>query len=162
MFVFQCSVGFQILREKKLPKRYFKRLIDARVNKLTHSTFHTLDDVENYAENTVSSIYYLMLEAQGTTDVHTDHFASHLGKAHGILTLVRAVPHNAIKRKIILPQDTLMKHNVSTESVFRGKNDKALQDVIFEVCSRAKQHLDKVNIYVFKGNLLIFTFNFLL
>lgn len=105
--------------------------------------------MERYAENTVSSIYYLILEAQDIKDVNTDHFASHLGKAHGITNLIRSVPYNAKKRKLVLPQDILMKHNVSSESIFQEKTSKEMKDVIFDVSSRAKQHLDKVSINSF-------------
>lgn len=103
-----------------------------------------LESLEKYAENTVSSIYYLLLEAHEQRDVHTDHFASHLGKAHGIVTVIRSVPHNAQRRSIDLPQDILMKHKVSSESVLQGASQKEFRDVIFDISSRAKQHLDKV------------------
>ena len=133
------------MQKKKLSKHYFKRLIEARFKKLSDSTFVDLESLEKYAENTVSSIYYLLLEAQGIKDVNTDHFASHLGKAHGIITLIRSVPHNAQKRNIVLPQNVLINHNVSSESIFQGKSNKDLKDVIFNISSRAKQHLDKVS-----------------
>ncbi|OXU22939.1 hypothetical protein TSAR_002272 [Trichomalopsis sarcophagae] len=132
----------RVLQKTKLTKQYFKRLIEARFNKLNLSTFPNLESLEKYAEHTVSSVYYLILEAHGIKDVDTDHFASHLGKAHGIVTLIRSVPHNAKCRKMVLPQDILMKYNVSSESVLQGTSSKELKDVIFEVSSRAKQHLD--------------------
>lgn len=122
-------------------------MIEARFNKLNSSTFPDLEALENYADHTVSSVYYLLLEAHGIKDVNTDHFASHLGKAHGIVTLIRSVPHNAKRRKMILPQNILMKYNVSSESVLQATSNKELKDVIFEVSSRAKQHLDKVSYY---------------
>ncbi|XP_014210744.1 NADH dehydrogenase (ubiquinone) complex I, assembly factor 6 [Copidosoma floridanum] len=133
----------RVLQENKLSKHYFKRLIEARFNQLSNSIFINLESLEKYAENTVSSVYYLILEAQGTKDVHTDHYASHLGKAHGIVTLIRSVPYNAQKRKMVLPQDILMKHNVSSESIFQGKSTKELRDVVYDVSCRAKQHFDK-------------------
>lgn len=40
--------------------------------------------------------------------------------------------------------DVLMKHNVSQESVFRGNDNENMKNVIFDVASRAKSHLDKV------------------
>lgn len=132
------------MQKKKLSKHYFKRLLEARLKKLNSPAVINLESLEVYAENTVSSIYYLILEAHGTKDVNTDHFASHLGKAHGIVTLIRSIPHNIKKRKIDLPQEILMKHNISTESVFQGTNNKKLADVIYDVSSKAKQHLDKV------------------
>lgn len=138
------------MQKRKLSKNYFKRLLEARVKKLSTPTIINLESLETYAENTVSSTYYLILEAQGTKDVNTDHFASHVGKAQGIVNTIRSIPHNIQRRKIDLPQDILMKHNVSTESVFQKTKNKELADVIYDVSSRAKQHLDKVEKYIIK------------
>ncbi|XP_046832002.1 NADH dehydrogenase (ubiquinone) complex I, assembly factor 6 [Vespa velutina] len=133
----------RILQKHKLSKRYFKRLIDARLDKLEKSTFPNIQAVENYAESTVSSIYYLLLEAHGTKNIKADHAASHLGKAQGIVTLLRSIPYHAQKRVIVLPEDILMKHNISSESVLRNVKNTALNDVIFEVASCAKQHVEE-------------------
>lgn len=47
--------------------------------------------MERYAEETVSSIYYLILKVAGVENVHADHVASHLGKAQGISNILRYV-----------------------------------------------------------------------
>lgn len=107
--------------------------------------FPDLESLEKYSENSTSSIYYLLLEANGTKDINVDHVASHLGKAHGIVNLIRSVAHHAQKRNCVLPQDILIKHDVPMESIFRGETSKGLCDAVFEVSSRAKLHLDKVN-----------------
>ncbi|XP_043276355.1 NADH dehydrogenase (ubiquinone) complex I, assembly factor 6 [Venturia canescens] len=133
----------RLLKRHKLSKRYFKRLISSRSERSGVTTFADLESLEKYAENAFSSIYYLLLEANSTVNVDADHAASHLGKSHGIVTLIRSVPYHAQKRNCILPQDILMNHDISMESLFRGKSSKALTDVIFEVSSRAKLHLDK-------------------
>lgn len=44
---------------------YLKRLISSRENCMLNSSFKTLEDMDTYAENSVSSIYYLFLEAMG-------------------------------------------------------------------------------------------------
>ena len=44
----------------------------------------------------------------GIKDVHADHVASHVGKALGVTTLVRAVPHHAQKRQLYLPTDLMI------------------------------------------------------
>lgn len=134
----------QILQQHKLSKRYFKRLIDARLNKLSNSIFVDLESLERYCDYTASSIYYLLLEAQGTTNIDADHAASHFGKAHGLVTLIRSVPYNARKRVMVLPQDILMRNSVSSESVFQGQLSVGFKDAIFEVASNAKQHLKMV------------------
>lgn len=133
----------RILQKHKLSKRYFKRLIDARLDKLEKSIFPSVQDVENYAEKAFSSIYYLLLEANGIKNINADHAASHLGKAHGIVTFIRSVPYHARKRVIVLPEDILIKHNVSSEAILQNVTGDALNNVIFEVASYAKLHLDE-------------------
>lgn len=131
----------RILQRHKLSKRYFKRLIDARLNKLSNSIFVDLESLERYCDYTASSIYYLILEVNGTANVNADHAASHFGKAHGLVTLIRSVPYNARKRVIVLPQDVLLRNSVSSESVFQGQSSAGIRDAVFEVASCAKQHL---------------------
>lgn len=131
----------RILQRHKLSKRYFKRLIDARLNKLSGSIFVDLESLEKYCDYTTSSIYYLLLEAQGTANVNADHAASHLGKAHGLVTLIRSVPYNARKRVMVLPQDVLLKNGVSSESIFQRQSSAGFKDAILQVASCARQHL---------------------
>ncbi|XP_017886003.1 NADH dehydrogenase (ubiquinone) complex I, assembly factor 6 [Ceratina calcarata] len=132
----------RILQKHSLSKHYFKRLIDIRLEKLHEYLFHDIAEIERYAEYSNSSIYYLLLQAHGINDMNADHAASHLGKAHGIVNLVRSVPYNAMKRVNMLPQDILMKHSVSTEAVLQGSSSKNLENVIYDVASCGKLHLD--------------------
>jgi hypothetical protein len=39
----------------------------------------TVQDLEDYAEHTASSLLYLALESLGIKNIHADHVASHLG-----------------------------------------------------------------------------------
>ena len=47
--------------------------------------------------------------ALGVKDVHTDHTASHLGKAIGVVTLLRSAPFHGSKGKVFLPNDIMIK-----------------------------------------------------
>ncbi|XP_050598479.1 NADH dehydrogenase (ubiquinone) complex I, assembly factor 6 [Bombus affinis] len=132
----------RILQKHSLSKHYFKRLIDIRLDKLRDYSFHNMDEIEKYAEYSSSSIYYLLLQAHGVNNINADHAASHMGKAHGIVNLLRSIPYNASKRVNMLPQDILMKHSVSTEAVLQGQSSKNLQDVVYDVASYGKLHLD--------------------
>jgi NADH dehydrogenase [ubiquinone] 1 alpha subcomplex assembly factor 6 len=82
----------------------------------------------------------------GVESIHADHAASHLGKAHGIVNLIRSVPYNAQRKSVSLPQDVLLQHNVPHETVLRGNCTADLKDVVFDIAARAKQHLDKVTV----------------
>lgn len=50
-------------------------------------------------------------------DVHADHAASHIGKAHGIVTCLRAVPVHSSRRQVFLPVDICMLVSASIQSV---------------------------------------------
>ncbi|XP_021927289.1 NADH dehydrogenase (ubiquinone) complex I, assembly factor 6 isoform X2 [Zootermopsis nevadensis] len=133
------------IRRRRLSKRYLKRLITVRADHLRSAVFPDLEAVESYAEHSVSSVYYLLLEASGVESIHADHAASHLGKAHGIVNLIRSVPFNAPRKIVSLPQDVLLQHNVPHETVLRAKCTADLKEAVFDVAARAKQHLNKLS-----------------
>lgn len=130
-------------KRHKLSKRYLKRLITVRAARLTSTAFPDLEAVEHYAEHSVSSVYYLLLEASGVENIHADHAASHLGKAYGIVNVIRSVLYDAQRQIVALPQDVLLQHNVSHETVLRYNCTADLRDAVFDIAARAKQHLDK-------------------
>ena len=65
--------------------------------------------MEKYAEQTSSTLLYLALQAIGTSDVNSDHVASHVGKAMGIATVLRATPFQIRERRMYLPAETMAK-----------------------------------------------------
>ncbi|CAH2238834.1 NADH dehydrogenase (ubiquinone) complex I, assembly factor 6 [Pararge aegeria] len=127
----------------KLPRRYIERLVSSRAGLLKAKYFKSLEDVETYAENTVSTIYYLLLCIAGVTNVHADHAASHLGKAQGIVNILRSVHVSNYHKTVCLPMELLMKYKISQQAVLRGSDDENMRNVIFEIASRANSHLEK-------------------
>lgn len=131
------------LKKVKLTKRYFDRLINAR--KLQNLSFITNKQMENYAEESVSSVHYIILEMLNCKNVNADHAASHLGKAQGITNILRSIfAQRSRSQYLPIPQEILMKHGVSQERFIRSKpKDKGVEDVVFEVATLAHQHLEK-------------------
>ncbi|NWS84079.1 NDUF6 factor, partial [Ptilorrhoa leucosticta] len=80
----------------------------------------------------------------GVRDIHADHAASHIGKAQGIVTCLRATPYHCTRRKVFLPMDICMLHGVSQEDFIRGKQEKNVRDVIYDIASQAHIHLEHV------------------
>ncbi len=89
-------------------------------------TVRTVEDLESYADHTASSLISLSLELLGVKDLQADHAASHVGKniflsfivtyspillgrAVGIVTILRATPHILPQRQIYLPYELLAK-----------------------------------------------------
>jgi len=103
----------------------------------------SLAALENFAEDTTSSLLYLTLESLGLRHPEADHAASHIGKAVGISFLLRGTPYHLRSRHTYLPIELLAKHGVSEEALYRGELDRAqnLPEIIFEIASTAHAHL---------------------
>ena len=84
-----------VMDENKLSKTWLKRSIEARVNDGRRDVTdmpETIEELERYAEDTVSTMLYLTLQAGGIKSTAADHAASHIGKASGILLLLKSLP----------------------------------------------------------------------
>lgn len=128
---------------------YFQRLIQAR-QRSSNMMFMSVQELEQYAEISTSSIYYLLVKIAGIDDLNVDHAASHLGKAQGILNCLRTLGAVTVRQSRGLnalppiPQEILLKHGCSYEKVLRQRpDDVAAQNCVFDVASVAKIHLEK-------------------
>ncbi len=91
--------------------------------------------------------------------MHLDHLASHIGKACGIVAILRGIPVLAAPAPrvqsprgvdvgsgrtpvLLLPLDVMAEVGLKEEDVFRqGPNAPGLQDAVFKVATRANDHL---------------------
>ncbi|KAI5286217.1 hypothetical protein KEM54_006959 [Ascosphaera aggregata] len=145
------------LGKKHISRGWLLRLINAREQYLTNSSYTSIEALEQYAESTYSTLLYLTLSAIPLTSVTADHFASHIGKAAGITTVLKGVPLVAFPRQpaqgqqsgdrsrqgaIMLPLDIMAQSGVREEDVFRrGADADGLRDAVFAVATRASDHL---------------------
>ncbi|XP_032079159.1 NADH dehydrogenase (ubiquinone) complex I, assembly factor 6 isoform X2 [Thamnophis elegans] len=137
---------WKAVRRQNLTKRWFMNIIDQREKNLDDRAYRDISELETYAENTQSSLLYLTLETLGVRDIHADHAASHIGKAQGIVTCLRATPYHASRRKVFLPMDICMLHGVSQEDFIRNNEAKKIRDVVYDIASQAHVHLEHVAI----------------
>lgn len=144
---------------KKSLKFWISRLIRTREKHMDNRPFTSLASLEDYAENTYSTMMYATLASMPLRSMDVDHLASHIGKACGIVAVLRGVPllaapAQAVKtplgqeapqthqQALLLPLDILAEEGVKEEDVFRqGPNAAGLQDAIFKVATRANDHL---------------------
>ncbi|XP_070239097.1 NADH dehydrogenase (ubiquinone) complex I, assembly factor 6 isoform X3 [Bos mutus] len=132
---------WKAVRRHNLTKRWLMKIIDEREKNLDDKAYRNIQELENYAENTQSSLLYLTLEILGIKDLHADHAASHIGKAQGIVTCLRATPYHGSRRRVFLPMDICMLHGVSQEDFLRKSQDRNVRDVVYDVASQAHLHL---------------------
>lgn len=71
----------QAVKSYNLSKSWFNRLIDARKQFLATDQFKTMDELENYGDAQMASIYYILMNCMNIkkNNIDCDHVASHLG-----------------------------------------------------------------------------------
>lgn len=140
-------------------KFWLLRLINTRERHMENRPFPTLAALEDYAENTYATLMYMTLASMPLQSVHMDHLASHIGKACGIVATLRGIPILAAPSQpihgpsgqgvgstrspaLLLPLDVMAETGLKEEDVFRyGPNAEGLQDAVFQVATRANDHL---------------------
>lgn len=140
-------------------KFWLLRLVSTREKHMENRPFANLTALEDYAENTYATLMYMTLAAMPLQSVHMDHLASHIGKAYGIAASLRGIPVLAAPSQpiqgpsgssvgstrspaLLLPLDVMAEVGLKEEDVFRrGPNAEGLQDAVFQVATRANDHL---------------------
>jgi len=117
--------------------------------------FRNMQDLEAYAEGTYASLLYATLEGLGLRDTGLDHVASHVGKAEGIVAVVRGLAVLARAEgggAVVLPLDLCAEVGLRQEDVLRraqgrGSGDGGedavgrLKEVVFRIATLANDHL---------------------
>ena len=86
------SLSARTLGSVQLSKAWLQRLVSTREKYLLSPPFASLEDLEQYAENTYSTLLYLTLSALPLCSLSADHLASHIRKAAGIAAVLRGIP----------------------------------------------------------------------
>ena len=101
-----------------------------------------MESLTAHAEATASTHYYLLLSLLGISSDTLSHAASHLGIAHCMSTLLRALPYHASKGRMVIPTEITARHGVSHEDVFRkGSGAKGIEDAVFEFATIANDNM---------------------
>jgi len=129
------------VRQYRLTTRWLSRMLDARERSLSEGQPADINALLAHAENTSSALLYLSLEILDVRNMHADHAASHVGKALGLLLTLRALPHSASKQQVYLPRTLLAAENVDVSALLQGRNTPELSNVVFELASVARAHL---------------------
>lgn len=148
-----------------MSKSWFMRIIAEREKYINNAPYPTLEALEKYGENTYSTLLYLTLQTLPMGSVAVDHIASHIGKAAGITAVLRGLPlvafpaapkhhsnsaplggtldgQRTTQGSVTLPLDVMAKVGVRDEDILRrGAEAEGLRDAVFEVATRASDHL---------------------
>ncbi|GAB4857039.1 hypothetical protein Ancab_014949 [Ancistrocladus abbreviatus] len=141
-----------VVSDHKIGKAWLKRSIEARVKDAQREVSDlpdTIEELEQYAEDTQSTILYMTLQAGGVRSTAADHAASHIGKASGLLLLLRSLPYHTSRHRhfAYIPSKLAAKHGLliqqGGQTEIRMDNHEGLCDAVFEIASVANAHLQK-------------------
>lgn len=139
-----------VVSEQKMSKQWLKRSVEARINDANRDEYaipQTTAELERYAEDTQSTILYMTLQAGGIQSTIADHAASHIGKASGLLLLLKSLPHHVNKQGTIpyIPASVAEECGLLTQEGGRSevRMGDELPDAVFKVASVADAHLQK-------------------
>nr|UOL49152.1 squalene/phytoene synthase [Chelidonium majus] len=141
-----------IISEHKISKSWLKRSVEARIidaRREENEIPQSIEELEKYAESTVSTILYMTLQAGGIRSTAADHAASHIGKASGLLLLLRSLPYHHSRNSQLryIPFEVASKHGLLSHE--GGQNQvqlgyrEGLPNAVFEIASVASVHLQK-------------------
>jgi phytoene synthase len=136
---------FDAVQAADLPRAPFDALIDARESDLIPVPFSDLSAMQEYAGATSGTLMRLALRILGAGEGYDRH-ADHLGIAYALTGLLRALPHFAARRRLMLPRDELLAAGLSEEDVFSGNAPglRILTDHIVGV-ARARMRLSHIS-----------------
>lgn len=141
-----------VISEHKVSKSWLKRSVEARINDAQREVtdiWQTVQELEKYSEDTVSTLLYTTLQAGGIKSTAADHAASHIGKASGLLLLLKSLPYHASRSNQFsyIPADVAEKHGLLVkhggQSEIRMDSRSDLCNAVFEMASIANAHLLK-------------------
>ncbi|KAF9685709.1 hypothetical protein SADUNF_Sadunf03G0082400 [Salix dunnii] len=84
--------------QEAIDKIYADKPVEAQINDVRRDFTdipETIEELEKYAEDTVSTLLYMILQTGAIRSTAVDHAASHVGKASGLLCLQRSLPYHA-------------------------------------------------------------------
>eukprot|EP01100_Stratorugosa_tubuloviscum_P015214 TRINITY_DN8596_c0_g1_i1.p1 TRINITY_DN8596_c0_g1~~TRINITY_DN8596_c0_g1_i1.p1 ORF type:complete len:309 (+),score=100.39 TRINITY_DN8596_c0_g1_i1:85-1011(+) len=132
----------QVIKNHAISKSFLQRLIQSREKDFNQLQPLDIATLEKYGEDTASCLLYLTLEICGFKNLDYDHAASHLGKAIGICTVIRATPFHLSQRQCYLPMSLTIKNGFAVEDLFKNEIGDNFSNLIFELACVAKNHLN--------------------
>jgi phytoene synthase len=129
------------IASSRLPVERLSRLIEEHEFDLYNDPMPTMAALEGYLNDTASALFSLGAGITGWQSDAIEHLARHAGLAQGIVQVMAALPRDASRRQLFLPQQVLQSHGVDIEEVFAGKQTPKLRTALDQLIGEARGHL---------------------
>ncbi len=125
-----------------LPVELLSRLADEHQFDLYNDPMPTMAALESYVQDTISALFSLGARVAGWQSPDIEHLARHAGLAQGIAQVIAALPLDAARRQLFVPQQLLERHGSRMEEMFAGKTTPNLRAALNQLIGEASGHLD--------------------
>lgn len=137
---------YRLIQEHPLTRQLFDDLLTAREQDLDETLPKNIQDLLEYAEHTSGNLFMLMLEALGIRDTQLLQAAKHLGIAWSLTGMMRSLKFSANKR-LMLPEDMLMKKHLTKETILAGENLAATKPAVKLMVETARRYVQDARKY---------------
>jgi phytoene synthase len=125
-----------------LPVGALSRLIEEHQFDLYNDPMPTMAALEGYVADTAATLFALAARIAGSSSAEVEHVARHAGLAQGFAGVIAALPRDASRRQLFLPQQLLEGRGGSMDEVFAGKQTPTIRAALDELIAEAEQHLE--------------------
>lgn len=127
-----------------LPRAPLANLLDARVFDLYDDPMPDRATLEGYLGETVSALFQLSAQvlADGA-DPHTADAAGHGGVAYGIVSIIRRMPRDRARGRVMIPTDILDAAGIDPAGWTAGTDGDAMARAVSILVEIGREHLAK-------------------
>jgi 15-cis-phytoene synthase len=130
------------IRRWRLPVERLSRLIDEHQFDLYNDPMPTMAALEGYINDTSSALFSLGAVTAAPASEEVEHLARHAGLAQGMMKVMAALPLNASRRQLFVPQQLLGSHGSGIEEVFAGQQTPKLRAALDQLLGEARGHIE--------------------
>jgi 15-cis-phytoene synthase len=129
------------IRNWRVPVERLSRLVDEHQFDLYNDPMPTMAALEGYINDTSSALFSLGAGIAARPSEEVEHLARHAGLAQGMVQVIAALPRDASRRQLFVPQQLLENHGCRIEEIFAGKPTPRLRAVLDQLLDEARGHL---------------------
>jgi NADH dehydrogenase [ubiquinone] 1 alpha subcomplex assembly factor 6 len=129
------------IRERKLSRAHFDRLIDIRERDLDDEPPSDMAALEDYAEGSSAMLIYLALEVLGAATPAAQEAARHVGIGYALSGLVRAMPVHAQAGRSFIPAELAAETGLDPRDYAALRPTPALRQAVKSIAGAARRHL---------------------
>ncbi len=132
----------ETLKACPLSRSRLSALIEARAFDISVKTMPDWPSLKTYLHDTAGALFQLAAEILGGDSAALAPAARSAGLAYGLTGLMRALPNHTAQRRVDLPADLLLRHDLSPERLCAGETNAGLSPLLGGLRREARMGLN--------------------